>query len=167
LDNYSQYKVIIYYLGEQTYTALRIRDAKRVAKEHQLDESLLLRDEQHALTALRAYDRGTGSLEDAYQAILAYATHTGHLTERMQADYRRTLAARPWKTCPCAICQQIGVEVIIFRGNNRNRRRGFHNTWHLYQQLQAIAGDQTNISQPSTLMQQHPLAMEGDSQDHK
>ena len=25
------------------------------------------------------------------------------------------------------VCKQIGVEVIIFRGADRNRRRGFHN----------------------------------------
>ena len=43
------------------------------------------------------------------------------------ASYTETLEARPWKSCPCAICKEIGVEVIIFRGADRNRRRGFHN----------------------------------------
>ena len=27
----------------------------------------------------------------------------------------------------CTVCTEIGVEVIIFRGADRNRRRGFHN----------------------------------------
>ena len=40
-----------------------------------------------------------------------------------------TLEARPWEKCDCKICKDIGVEVIIFRGNNRNRRRGFHNLY--------------------------------------
>ena len=41
----------------------------------------------------------------------------------------RTLTDKPWKFCDCLICKEVGVEVIIFRGNNRNRRRGFHNLW--------------------------------------
>ena len=49
--------------------------------------------------------------------------------------YARTLDVRPWKTCPCEVCQTIGVEVIIFRGSVRNKRRGFHNLFVLYQRL--------------------------------
>jgi hypothetical protein len=71
------------------------------------------------LTAIREYDR-----------IAAPELISGR-------DYERTLSARPWQECPCTICRGIGVEVII-RGNNRNRRRGFHNTWQLYQQLHSV-----------------------------
>jgi len=46
--------------------------------------------------------------------------------------YRRTLETRPWEKCPCDICQKIGIHVLIFRGTNRNKRRGFHNTWTFY-----------------------------------
>jgi len=46
--------------------------------------------------------------------------------------YRRTLQDRPWEKCPCDICQQLGIQVLIFRGTNRNKRRGFHNTWTFY-----------------------------------
>jgi hypothetical protein len=28
--------------------------------------------------------------------------------------------------------------VVIFRGNNRNRRRGFHNTWVFYHLMQKV-----------------------------
>ena len=38
-----------------------------------------------------------------------------------------TLEARAWKDCECSVCREIGVEVIIFRGADRNLRRGFHN----------------------------------------
>ena len=44
-----------------------------------------------------------------------------------QAEYWRTLHDRPWRDCPCAICQQVGIDVVIFRGTERNKRRGFHN----------------------------------------
>lgn len=46
--------------------------------------------------------------------------------------YRRTLQDRPWEKCPCDICQELGIQVLIFRGTNRNKRRGFHNTWTFY-----------------------------------
>lgn len=57
-------------------------------------------------------------------------------------EYMRTLEAKPWKNCKCPICKEIGVEVIIFRGNNRNRRRGFHNTYVFYSLLQKILNDE-------------------------
>jgi hypothetical protein len=43
--------------------------------------------------------------------------------------YRDVLLNKPWENCDCPICKDLGIEVIIFRGNNRNRRRGFHNTY--------------------------------------
>ncbi len=65
-----------------------------------------------------------------------------HLTSRENKKikdylkmYRETLKARPWDKCPCPICSELGVEVIIFRGGNRNRRRGFHNLWTLRQKI--------------------------------
>ena len=48
-----------------------------------------------------------------------------------------TLAARPWAECPCAVCQALGVHVVLFRGAERNRRRGFHNLFVTYRRLQA------------------------------
>jgi hypothetical protein len=35
------------------------------------------------------------------------------------------------------VCQAIGHHVILFRGSERNRRRGFHNTRILYQRVVA------------------------------
>lgn len=124
-----------YFLANNAYSAIRVPEARALAKKRGLDEGLALRCEREALAALRAYDREEGSLEDALAAALAYAGLAGEVSERTRRDYHETLALRPWSYCRCAICQAIGVEVIIFRGNNRNRRRGFHNTWQLYQQL--------------------------------
>jgi hypothetical protein len=50
--------------------------------------------------------------------------------------YRELLAAEPWTKCSCPICTEHGIEVAIFRGNNRNRRRGFHNTRQFYDQFE-------------------------------
>ncbi len=57
-------------------------------------------------------------------------------------EYLRTLQNKPWKQCDCAICKEIGIEVIIFRGNNRNRRRGFHNTYIFYKLFRKLLDDE-------------------------
>ena len=43
--------------------------------------------------------------------------------------YRDVLDDAPWKTCPCSICAKAGINVILFRGSERNKRRGFHNLY--------------------------------------
>ncbi len=127
-----------YFLGDAAYSAIRIPEAHGLARDTGRDEGEVRRLEQRALTLLRAYDRGDASLDETFEAVIAYAALSGRATQRVRQDYRRTLEERPWQRCTCAICREVGVEVIIFRGNNRNRRRGFHNTWQLYQQLQAL-----------------------------
>jgi len=55
--------------------------------------------------------------------------------EDLRKHYTETLRDRPWAKCDCPICKSVGIEVVIFRGNNRNRRRGFHNTYVFYKVL--------------------------------
>ena len=74
-----------------------------------------------ALSALRGYDELQGRKD---------------LTER----YRETLEDRPWRRCRCGVCASAGVEVIIFRGTERNKRRGFHNLFMFNQRLQGHLG---------------------------
>lgn len=52
--------------------------------------------------------------------------------------YRRTLEARPWESCNCGVCRDLGIHALIFRGTNRNKRRGFHNTWTFYQRFRSV-----------------------------
>ncbi len=91
--------------------------------------------QNNALEALRKYDREELNVEDTLQAVLAYDSLIGDKREKHMEMYRRVLEDRPWKKCDCKICRDIGIEVIIFRGNNRNRRRGFHNTYVFYKQF--------------------------------
>ena len=65
-------------------------------------------------------------MEIVLNAIREYAELLGAKKDR-SAEYQRTLEAKPWRQCSCTVCREIGVEVIIFRGADRNRRRGFHN----------------------------------------
>jgi hypothetical protein len=129
------------------YAAIRVPYAKRGARKKRgvdsTDEILKRREftleefkemEQESLRLLRAYDRGEAGLEETLETVLHY-DHL-HGKARDQAEpYRRTLEDRPWQECGCPICQEVGIEVIIFRGNNRNRRRGFHNVKVFYEQF--------------------------------
>jgi hypothetical protein len=121
-----------YYALDETYVALRIpqvdgntRLRKQVAAGI-VDQKTARRLELECLTRLRDYDRGAAGIEQVLGAVSAYAELLGETKDR-SAEYERTLAAQPWKQCGCTVCRQIGVEVIIFRGADRNRRRGFHN----------------------------------------
>jgi hypothetical protein len=60
--------------------------------------------------------------------------------EKVRERLVRTLDARPWKQCDCAICRSVGVEVIIFRASNRNKRRGIHNLGVYHRHLKNTLG---------------------------
>jgi len=109
-----------------------------------LSEATLQRREQAALAALHAYGRRRKSLEDTLRAVLDYDKlldrGDGTSAEELRSTYRRTLMARPWEHCDCSICADIGIDTLIFRGYNRNKRRGAHNTLMLYERL-ASGGD--------------------------
>lgn len=107
----------------------------------------LVKREERALTALRRFDLGQETLHATVDAVMDYQQFLtlagdsdkhakGLIKTRVQVE--RTLAAAPWKYCRCDICTQIGVEVIIFRSANRNRRRGFHNLGVYHQHVQRI-----------------------------
>lgn len=97
--------------------------------------------EKGALTALRDYDKGALPLDDTLAAVLAYDRFIGDDRGIHDVLYRKVLEDMPWKKCDCEICRSIGIETIIFRGNNRNRRRGFHNTYVFYKKLKSIYPD--------------------------
>jgi hypothetical protein len=108
--------------------------------------------ESRALGAIRSYDRHEATLDAVLDAVLEYSRPllwTSTLSEQaldqrmevLRHHYRRTLLARPWEHCSCSVCTSSSVEVIIFRGSNRNKRRGIHNIGvfrrHLQEQLAA------------------------------
>jgi hypothetical protein len=124
------------------YTAIRIPQAiqnpklMRGVKSGALSAEVLADQERHALGAIRSFDRGGCTVDDAVDAIMAYAGALEHDSEpaarakklgALKLAYVRTLSAKPWKHCECAICRDVSVEVIIFRSSNRNKRRGIHN----------------------------------------
>ncbi len=138
------------------YTAIRIPQAyenntlKQQIKSGRLRQETLAGMEAKALSALRDYSEGRAVLDSALDAIIDYSRPV-HWSPRLEEQildrhmdtlrkqYRHTLEARPWEHCRCSVCANSGVEVIVFRGSNRNKRRGIHNMGvfreHLREQL--------------------------------
>ena len=82
---------------------------------------------KEVLNALRRYDRGELGLEEVITVLRNYLSRIGQT--HYLPYYEALLRDMPWKKCDCAICRSAGIEVVIFRGNDRNRRRGFHNVY--------------------------------------
>lgn len=126
------------------FTSIRVPQAienpklQRSVKKGLFRAEELVRLEALALRSLRAFDRGEADLEETLHNVLVYSAPlveekpyedcTGSIAlARLAERYRITLNERPWKQCPCPICTHAKIDVIIFRGSNRNKRRGIHN----------------------------------------
>ncbi len=127
------------------YTALRISPitarsprVKKILDGGHVTFEQLQKLERNALKALREYDRGRLDLETALAILLEMDKMEGHPVAHHEQLYRRTLEDQPWKRCVCAVCRDLGIEVMIFRGNDRNRRRGFHNTFTFYKRFRKL-----------------------------
>ena len=89
----------------------------------------------HVLRGCHAFRHSFGSLKKVLSLLREYdLLHDGR--KDRSEDYRSTLEEQPWKSCPCSICKRLGIHVVLFRGAERNRRRGFHNVYVTYQRLQ-------------------------------
>lgn len=122
------------YAPSTTYMAIRVPQVdgnpklKRLVSSGKVDQQRAQQLERESLRPLRSYDKGEESLEAVMSILIEYERL--YNTGKSRADgYRRTLKAKPWKDCPCPICTDVGVEVILLRGTERNKRRGFHNVF--------------------------------------
>ncbi|MGK9235783.1 hypothetical protein KXS07_28980 [Inquilinus limosus] len=138
------------------YTAVRIPQAiqndklLRKARRGRLDQESLLRLESRALEEVRSYAAGGSSLEGAVGAVIDYDRYAlwderaGEIRNeaklaKLRKAYTRTLGDRPWENCRCRVCRESGIETLIFRSSNRNKRRGMHNLHVFYRHLQGTA----------------------------
>lgn len=121
-----------YHWRGQHYTAVRVPPVggnaklKRRIKSGEVDQGRALRLEAACLERLRALDRGLSDDVDATIEALAEYHELFDQRDRVEV-YRRLLEDQPWKRCTCGICAKAGIEVAMFRGTERNKRRGFHN----------------------------------------
>ncbi len=100
------------------------------------DSNISLQDlenlETQAYDSLLRYSDEKLSIDTVLSSVIKYdklLMRNSENIENIKIKYRKTLEKKPWEDCECEICQEHGIEVMIFRGTNRNKRRGYHNTW--------------------------------------
>lgn len=132
-------------VGGEWYAALRVppssdpRTLLRLKKSGKR-ESTIHRMEKDALAALRSYDAGKLDINSCLSTVLSYdrLLDRGEFSSNsLRHHYKRTLEEKPWQNCKCRICRELGIEVLIFRGYNRNKRRGAHNTLQLFEAVKS------------------------------
>jgi hypothetical protein len=134
-----------YYLPESAIPAIRVPQVeknntlKRKISKGEVDSTKVRQQERSCMRALQAYDKGDASLEEAFGLLVEYNSTCG-LGDSYLSDYRSALETRPWDDCRCDVCRAIGINVVIFRGAERNRRRGFHNLYVFRRRFEAAAG---------------------------
>ncbi|MDB4873534.1 MAG: archaeosine tRNA-ribosyltransferase type 5 [Gemmatimonadales bacterium] len=129
-----------YHWLDRNYTAIRVPQVdgnpklKARIRSGQIDQGQALQREQACLGALRGFDAGEVSTQTVIDALNRYEELFDGRKDYSEI-YRETLSNAPWKTCKCGICERAGINVVLFRGSERNKRRGFHNLHILRQRL--------------------------------
>lgn len=130
-----------YHTLARNWIALRVPQVEGNAKLQrriragEIDQMLARRLERVALGELAAYDRGETSMDAVVAALREYEVLYDEKRDRSTV-YRDVLEAAPWKECDCELCQSAGIQVMVFRGSERNKRRGFHNLHVFAQRLE-------------------------------
>ena len=137
-----------YHTEGRPYVALRVPQIEGNAKlkaailSGKTNQEVAQKFERQCLQSLTAWERGEGDIENILNILVAYEElHTGKTSKRRDG-YRRVLIDMPWKWCNCEVCAALGIHVMLFRGADRNRRRGFHNLHIFYQKVRRLTDEQ-------------------------
>lgn len=133
-----------------TYSAIRVPQVdgnltlKRAILSGNVSQHEAVSAERESLRRLREFDLGQCSLDVALEAVTEYELVVG-AKRSYKNEYRRILESAPWKDCDCGLCAKHGIEMAIFRGSERNKRRGFHNLSVLAVKMKALRNGTTPI----------------------
>src|SRR5450756_2354194 len=92
------------------------------------------------------YKRQECGVEESVRALREYEKMHDSRSDRSEV-YAEILRDRPWNRCPCEICKRLGIHVMLFRGAERNRRRGFHNLYVFFHRLESVTGKPGRIEE--------------------
>lgn len=129
-----------YYTLDRTYSAIRVPQVEgnpalqRRIKAGLVSQPLARRLESECLDGLSKFDRREIGIDAMLDLLRRYEEIYDPQHDHTEA-YREVLQDRPWANCQCDVCHRLGYHVILFRGAERNRRRGFHNVWVFYRRL--------------------------------
>ena len=150
-----------YFIGKtKKYRAIRIpqvydnMDIKRKIQRGVINQDIACRLENDALKKIRLYASNKTTISETQKAIFDYENYT--LGKSCIEKYVRVLKEKPWTKCDCPMCLKLGIEVIIYRGTNRNKRRGFHNLFHFYRELLKVRQMNQEIVAPCIKTEQSP-----------
>ena len=121
-----------YHTIDDYFVALRVPQVdanptlKRAILSGSVSQSRALAAERATLRALRSFNGSAEQVQGCLDALAEYEAVSESKKTYLE-QYARTLEAAPWLVCTCAVCQSHGIEIAIFRGTERNKRRGFHN----------------------------------------
>jgi hypothetical protein len=141
--------LIRYFKAVRIPQALDNNTLKKKIKSGRYSQEDLLARESRALSGIREYAEYKADLRETLRTIRDYSEvltwndeksdiHNNASLDALSEEYRETLTARPWEQCKCRVCRECGVEVVIFRSSNRNKRRGMHNLEVFHNQLEKL-----------------------------
>lgn len=129
-----------YYTTKRNYSAIRVpqvegnQSLRRRIQAGEVKQEVARRLEKACMKALVDFDNRKGRRSSVVDLLAEYQEVYGSRRDYTE-QYEQTLTDKPWKNCKCAVCKALGIHVIIFRGAERNRRRGFHNIYVTFQSL--------------------------------
>ena len=129
-----------YYTPDGTYTAIRVPQVdgnptlRKKILAGAIDQRRALALEKKCMQGLKEFEKDAISVDSVVDHLREYEA-LWHGEKDDSPRYRETLTDAPWRNCPCGVCKQLGIHVLIFRGAERNRRRGFHNLHALRDRL--------------------------------
>ncbi|MCF4010627.1 tRNA-guanine transglycosylase DpdA [Rheinheimera sp. UJ63] len=133
-----------YHLPEHKYTSIAIPQVdgnntmRKLIASGAIDQDLAIKLERICLDLIIQFDQGYVSKETVLDALCEYEKlylKDAH-TKTRRGLMNKVLTDKPWVSCPCNICKEIGIHVMLKRGAARNRRRGFHNLFNAYNTIQ-------------------------------
>jgi len=131
-----------YYTPERNYVAIRVPQVdgnpklKALIRAGRIDQRQARKLELRCLRELGDFDLGRTTLPAVVAALRDYAVLVGADRDR-STDYAELLERAPWRDCECGICREVGIQVVVFRGAERNKRRGFHNVYVFGRRVEA------------------------------
>ena len=141
-----------YHTLDRAYMALRVPQVdgnaqmkRQIAAGH-IDQRMAQDLERTCLEVLRRFDEGSAKVSDAVSALANYGRLYDDKIDSRLEGCGETLQDAPWKECDCGICRKVGIEVAIFRGAERNKRRGFHNLSVFRDRLDARLSSSREVS---------------------
>lgn len=142
-----------YHTNDNAYVAIRVPQVdgnptlRRAVLAGRVAQREAVEGERECIRALRAYDCTDAALREALWALANYERICQSRKSYLD-QYERTLRAAPWKDCTCSLCRDLGIEVAIFRGTERNKRRGFHNLSVLADKMRHLHPDHEMTEEP-------------------